>query len=194
MDIKDKLQEYIKNNYVNDNWLKKLFSIRNIVCDEVEDINTYTDENKEKNYEKDDCIEEHFSIRNVLCDEVEDIDTYIDENIENYTFKKLLFKYIDDRYLKDADVYNKVHIDRRLFNKIKNVKNYKPKKNNIILLGLSLELSIDELLKLLSTCSYTLSYSSYYDLIIRFCFINKIYNIKDVNELLAMYKCKQFNY
>ena len=187
MDIKDKLQQYIKNNYVNDNWLKKLFSIR--MYDEVEDIDTYTDENIEKNYEKDNCIEELF-----VCDEVEDIDTYIDKNMENYTFKELLFKYIDARDLKDADVYNKVHIDRRLFNKIKNVKNYKPKKNNIILLGLSLELSIDELLKLLSTCSYTLSYSNYYDLIIRFCFINKIYNIKDVNELLAMYKCKQFNY
>lgn len=159
MNLKDKLKEYIENEYVNDNW-----------------------------------IEELFSIRNIMCDEVADIDTYIDENIENYTFRELLFKYIDERYLKDADVYNKVHIDRRLFNKIKNVKNYKPKKNNIILLGLSLELSIDELLKLLSTCSYTLSYSSYYDLIIRFCFINKIYNVKDVNELLAMYKCKQFSY
>lgn len=159
MDIKYKLNKYIKNEYVNDNW-----------------------------------IEELFSIRNIMCDEVEDIDTYIDENIENYTFRELLFKYIDDKDLKDADVYNKVHIDRKLFNKIKNVKNYKPKKSNIILLGLSLELSIDELLKLLSTCSYTLSYSSYYDLIIRFCFINKIYNIKDVNELLAMYKCRQFSY
>ena len=106
----------------------------------------------------------------------------------------MLFKYIDDRNLKDSDVYNKVHIDRRLFNKIKNIKNYNPKKKNIILLGLSLELSIEELLNLLSTCSYTLSYNNYYDLIIRFCFINKIYNIKNVNELLAMYKCKQFSY
>lgn len=160
MDIKDKLNEYIKNEYVNDNWIEELFSFKNLMCEE----------------------------------DSEDIDTYIDENIENYTFKELLFKYIDDKDLKDADVYNKVHIDRRLFNKIKNVKNYKPKKSNIILLGLSLELSIDELLKLLSTCSYTLSCSSYYDLIIRFCFINKIYNIKDVNELLAMYKCRQFSY
>ena len=147
MDIKDKLNEYIKNEYVNDNWIEELFSFKNLMCEE----------------------------------DSEDIDTYIDENIENYTFKELLFKYIDDKDLKDADVYNKVHIDRRLF-------------NNIILLGLSLELSIDELLKPLSTCSYTLSYSSYYDLIIRFCFINKIYNIKDVNELLAMYKCRQFSY
>ena len=88
MDIKDKLNEYIKNEYVNDNWIEELFSFKNLMCEE----------------------------------DYEDIDTYIDENIENYTFKELLFKYIDDKDLKDADVYNKVHIDRRLFNKIKNVK------------------------------------------------------------------------
>lgn len=40
MDIKDKLNEYIKNEYVNDNWIEELFSIRNIMCDEVEDIDT----------------------------------------------------------------------------------------------------------------------------------------------------------
>lgn len=123
------------------------------------------------------------------CD---DIETYIDNNMKDYTFKELLFIYIDDRDLKDSDVYNKVHIDRRLLKK--NVRNYKPNKRNIILLGLSLELSIDELLNLLSTCSYTLSFNSYYDLIIRFCFINKIYSIADVNELLAIYRCEQLNY
>lgn len=147
----------------------------------------------ENNYKKNNWMEELFSFKNI-CDDIEDIDTYINDNKEDYTFKETLFKYIDDRNLKDSDVYNKVHIDRRLFNKIKNIKNYNPKKKNIILLGLSLELSIEELLNLLSTCSYTLSYNNYYDLIIRFCFINKIYNIKNVNELLAMYKCKQFSY
>lgn len=147
----------------------------------------------ENNYEKNNWMEELFSFKNI-CDDIEDIDTYINDNKEDYTFKEMLFKYIDDRNLKDSDVYNKVHIDRRLFNKIKNIKNYNPKKKNIILLGLSLELSIEKLLNLLSTCSYTLSYNNYYDLIIRFCFINKIYNIKNVNELLAMYKCKKFSY
>ena len=147
----------------------------------------------ENNYKKNNWMEELFSFKNT-CDDIEDIDTYINDNKEDYTFKEMLFKYIDDRNLKDSDVYNKVHIDRRLFNKIKNIKNYIPKKKNIILLGLSLELSIEELLNLLSTCSYTLSYNNYHDLIIRFCFINKIYYIKNVNELLAMYKCKQFSY
>ena len=29
----DKLNEYIKNEYVDDNWIEELFSIRNIMCD-----------------------------------------------------------------------------------------------------------------------------------------------------------------
>lgn len=49
------------------------------------------------------------------CD---DIETYIDNNMKDYTFKELLFIYIDDRDLKDSDVYNKVHIDRRLLKKM----------------------------------------------------------------------------
>ena len=34
-------------------------------------------------------------------------------------FQKLLFNYIDSKVLKDSDVYNNVHIDRRLFSKIR---------------------------------------------------------------------------
>ena len=101
------------------------------------------------NYEKKSYLFQKFSIKSLLvgfndiCEE--SFDDYLLNN-KKESFKELLFKYIDERNLKDSDVYNKVHIDRRLFNKIKNVKNYKPTKENIILLGISLDLSIDELL------------------------------------------------
>ena len=73
------------------------------------------------------------------------IKNYIDDTITKYYFKDLLFKYIDERNLKDSDVYNKVHIDRRLFSKIRSDNNYHPSKDTIILLALSLELSEKEL-------------------------------------------------
>lgn len=166
MNTKKLLEKYIKENYEKNKktWFK--FNLKSMLC-----------------FECDDTCEES----------LDDFKTFI-ENNKKISFKELLFNYIDNRNLKDADVYNKVHIDRRLFNKIKNVKNYKPVKENIILLGFSLELSIDELLNLLEACSYTLAYNNYFDLIIRFCFINKIYDIKEVNELLRMYKCKEFSY
>ena len=158
------LEKYIKKHYEKKTWLK--FNLKSMLY-----------------FECDEVSEESF----------ENVETFI-ENNKKASFKEILFNFIDNRNLKDADVYNKVHIDRRLFNKIKNAKNYKPIKENVILLGFSLELSIDELLELLESCSYNLAYNNYFDLIIRFCFINKIYDIKEVNELLSMYNCKEFSY
>ena len=105
-----------------------------------------------------------------------------------------MFQYIDERNLKDSDVYNKVHIDRRLFSKIRNDYMYHPSKETIILLGLSLELNENEFIALLDSASYSLPKNNYFDLIIRFCFINKIYQISEVNKLLEEYGCKLFQY
>lgn len=120
------------------------------------------------------------------------INEFIKEKDKYNSFQTLLFKMIDDRNLKDSDVYNKVHIDRRLFSKIRN-ENYHPSKETIILLGLSLELNENEIIELLNSASYSLPKNNYYDLIIRFCFINKIYNLSKINELLNQYNCKLFN-
>ena len=123
-----------------------------------------------------------------------DISTFIKQKDEYNDFQTMLFKLIDERNLKDSDVYNKVHIDRRLFSKIRNDNTYHPSKETIILLGLSLELSEKEIEKLLDSASYSLPKNNYYDLIIRFCFINKIYKLTKVNSLLEEYNCKLFSY
>ena len=123
-----------------------------------------------------------------------DLKSWIQNNNKFSDFQTMLFQFIDDRNLVDADVYNKVHIDRRLFSKIRNDKNYHPSKETILLLGFSLELSETEIEKLLESASYSLPRNNHYDLIIRFCFMKGIYKIKDVNDLLDEYNCKLFNY
>ena len=123
-----------------------------------------------------------------------DISTFI-EQAEHYSdFQTLLFKMIDDRDLKDSDVYNKVHMDRRLFSKIRSNKDYHPSKETVLLLAFALELSESEMEQLLDSASYSLPRNNHYDLIIRFCFINKIYSIMYVNDLLADHNCQLFNY
>ena len=122
------------------------------------------------------------------------INDFVDSNKDDNKFQKLLFKYIDDRGLKDSDVYNKVHIDRRLFSKIRNDSDYHPSRETVILLGLALELNIDEFTLLMESASYSLPRNNYYDLIIRFCFMEGIYKIRDVNDLLELYSCKLFSY
>jgi len=147
-------------------------------------------------------LENNFSRKRISNYAVDDLDSkknlalddFIKENENNERFQKLLFKLIDERNLKDSDVYNKVHLDRRLFSKIRNDTNYHPSKETIILLGLALELSEDEIVELLDSASYSLPKNNVYDLIIRFCFVEKIYDLVDVNDLLDTYKCKVFTY
>lgn len=125
------------------------------------------------------------------CSNIKD---FIDENEQSNNFQTMLFKLIDNKNLKDSDVYNKVHLDRRLFSKIRSDKNYHPSKETVILLAIVLELTEKELDELLDSASYSLPKNNKYDLIIRFCFINKIFKLSDINELLYEYNCKLFNY
>ena len=166
--MKDKLRKYIEENYEKP-IVKRAKA-------------------KYKNFE---------SFAGCCCEEsiaYADINTFVKQKDKYNDFQTLLFKLIDERNLKDSDVYNKVHIDRRLFSKIRNDNTYHPSKETIILLGLSLELSLPEMEELLDSASYSLPKNNYYDLIIRFCFINKIYKLTKVNELLDEYHCKLFSY
>lgn len=166
--MKDKLREYIKNN--------------------LED-KVYVSFSKARyNLEQACCLQNA-----QICDE-ENINDYIKNNKEESEFQKVLFKFIDKRQLKDSDVYNKVHLDRRLFSKIRSDVNYHPSKETVILLGLALELNEKEIEELLLSASYSLPKNNEYDLIIRFCFIEGIYKISDVNDLLDLYQCKLFAY
>ena len=117
------------------------------------------------------------------------IDDFIIENKDDNKFQKLLFKLIDEKDLKDCDVYYKVNIDRRLFSKIRSDVDYHPTKETVIKLGLSLELDENGMEELLSSASYALPKNNVFDLIIRFCLIEKIYDINKVNELLYDYEC-----
>lgn len=166
--MKKQLKLYIKENLEKN----KFFQFKNLLFEE-------------------DCLE----LEEYHSESEKNISTFIENNVNNYNnFQTTLFKMIDERNLKDSDVYNKVHIDRRLFSKIRSDKNYHPSKETIILLGISLELNEIEIEELLDSASYSLPKNNYYDLIIRFCFINKIYKLTDINELLEQYNCKLFRY
>lgn len=131
--------------------------------------------------------------KKVMLEEAISINEFLQQKDDYSNFQTMLFKLIDDKNLKDSDVYNKVHMDRRLFSKIRN-DNYHPSKETIILLGIALELSEKEIEELLESASYSLPKNNHYDLIIRFCFINKIFKLDEINELLDRYHCKLFSY
>ena len=181
--LKNKLKIYIDNNLIDEKPRKnKLLS--KIKC-------LYMDECCEEDFES---IKSSYNAKKMCSSDSSNIQDFIAQHEKFNNFQTMLFKLIDERNLKDSDVYNKVHIDRRLFSKIRSDKNYHPSKETIILLAMALELKENELEELLDSASYSLPKNNKYDLIIRFCFINKIFNLTDINELLYEYNCKLFNY
>jgi hypothetical protein len=103
------------------------------------------------------------------------------------TFQQELLRQIDKRGYTDSQVYRKAGLDRKLFSKIRCNENYKPSKMTALALAVALELNLDETVDLLSRAGLALSPSSYADLIIKYCIMNGIYDIYQVNSMLYEY-------
>lgn len=100
------------------------------------------------------------------------------------SFSCALLRMIDERSLKDPEVYKRANIDRKLFSKIRSNPEYQPKKTTALALAIALELTLDETLDLLGRAGYTLSHANKADLIVEYCIENKVYDIYEVNALL----------
>ena len=103
------------------------------------------------------------------------------------SFSEMLLRIIDEKGLKDSDVYKRANIDRRLFSKIRADEDYVPSRKTAISFCLALQLELEEAKKLLATAGYTLSASSRFDLIIMYLIETKEYNIHFANIVLDDY-------
>ena len=103
------------------------------------------------------------------------------------SFQECLLRMIDERNLKDSEVYKRANIDRKLFSKIRCNPSYTPGRRTAIALAIALELNLDEMTDLLRKAGIALSPGSKFDLIIRYCVENRIYNIIEINAILFDY-------
>lgn len=113
----------------------------------------------------------------------------LDHVLENKaeSFSEMLLRMIDEKGLKDSEVYKNANIDRRLFSKIRGDEDYVPSKKTAISFCLALRLGMDEAKELLAAAGYTLSMSSRFDLIIMYLIENSEYNIHFANIVLDDY-------
>lgn len=105
------------------------------------------------------------------------------------SFADALLKLIDEKNLKDVDVYINANMDRKLFSKIRNGSH--PKKSTAIALCISLKLSLDETNNLIKKAGYALTDSEKFDVIIKYFIENKNYDINEINAALFSYDQQQ---
>ncbi|MBR2048037.1 MAG: macro domain-containing protein [Oscillospiraceae bacterium] len=99
-------------------------------------------------------------------------------------FSERLIQLLNQSGLKNAAVYKKAQLSKQHFSKILSNPSYQPTKPTAIALALALELDLDGVQDLIGRAGYTLTNSSKFDLIIRYCIEHKEYNIVQINAIL----------
>jgi O-acetyl-ADP-ribose deacetylase (regulator of RNase III) len=103
------------------------------------------------------------------------------------TFQQRLFKLIDERGLKDPEVYNKAWVDRKVFSTIRNNIDYKPSKRTAVNLAIALELDLPAMQDLLARGGIAFSRSNLSDLIIAYFVKNGKYDLYEIDKALFKY-------
>jgi len=113
---------------------------------------------------------------------LDDVLEHLDES-----FSERLLRLIDERGLKDPEVYKKANVSKQTFSKIRNESHYNPTKQTVLAFAIALKLNLDETKDLLLKSGYALSRSSRFDVIISYFIESKNYNIFEINEVLFAY-------
>lgn len=108
------------------------------------------------------------------------------ENRQNKTsFSEYVLKTMTEEKISPKEFYSRTGMDRRLFSALKNGgKDYQPSRNTAIRCCFALQLSFKKSEELLKIAGYALSDSKPWDLIVRYCIENKVWNVFDVDGLL----------
>lgn len=112
------------------------------------------------------------------------------KGIYQKSFQSMLFSIIDEKGLSDPEVYNKARVSRQVFSNIRRDPQYVPKKVTVISLCIALELPIEKVTMLLSSCGYSLSEYIMYDRIINYYIGQTCYDFDEINTTLIHFHLK----
>ena len=103
------------------------------------------------------------------------------------TFSEMLLRLIGLSGEKPSAIYKRADIDRQIFSRIRQNKNYQPSKDTVISFAFALKLDLPTTKKLLNTAGYALTNSSKRDIIISTFIEHKEFRLRKLNEILYGY-------
>ena len=102
-------------------------------------------------------------------------------------FSERMLALIRVKGMRETDVYKAAGVDRKLFSRIASHPDYSFSKNTAVSLAFGLQLTLDEAKELLACAGFSLSPSIRRDVILSYFFHERIYNIQNVNDVLAVF-------
>lgn len=113
----------------------------------------------------------------------------LEERIKHITdtFSQYLMYLIQDKNMKNAEVWQRAIIGKKIFSKIKNNPEYHPKKLTALCLCIGAKLNLDETKDLLARAGYALSPCDKTDIIFSYFIENEIYDMIELDIQLEEY-------
>lgn len=99
-------------------------------------------------------------------------------------FSEVLLALVDQRGLRDSQVYRRANMSRQLFSKIRSTPGYHPTKRTVLALAIALELDLPQTESLLARAGYAISHASKADVIVEYFIVHGLYDINEVNRAL----------
>lgn len=185
---------YIDENYILDKKLDEygVADKRDVREAELMQIRRALERQRNLRYQQELLADEECVVQSVAMGVDEDASAYDLADLLDETdagFSETLLLLIDRTGKKDSEIYKKANVDRKLFSKIRNNKNYKPSKSTALAFAIALELDLDETKDFIGRAGYALTHSSKFDIIVEYFIKKRNFNIHEIN--LALFEFDQ---
>lgn len=185
---------YIDENYILDKKLDEygVTDKRDVREAELIQIRRALERQRNLRYQQELLADEECIVQSVAMGVDEDTSAYDLADLLDETdagFSETLLLLIDRTGKKDSEIYKKANVDRKLFSKIRNNKNYKPSKSTALAFAIALELDLDETRDFIGRAGFALTHSSKFDIIVEYFIKKRNFNIHEIN--LALFEFDQ---